>query len=106
MVKNLKRVLIVDDEETLTWSMSRSLSKDKDKYEVIVANKASSPPESYYTLAGPICETGDLLAEDRHLPQIVAGDLIAILDTGAYGFAMSSHLTSGFRQWSPARVLD
>ena len=38
MVKNLKRVLIVDDEETLTWSMARSLSKDKDKYEVIIAN--------------------------------------------------------------------
>lgn len=59
-------------------------------HEVIVANKASSPPEAYYTLAGPICEAGDLLAEDRHLPRIVAGDLIAILDAGAYGFAMSS----------------
>lgn len=32
------KVLIVDDEETLTWSMSKSLSKDKDKFEVIVAN--------------------------------------------------------------------
>ena len=38
MVKNLKKVLIVDDEETLTWSMSKSLSKDRDKYEVIIAN--------------------------------------------------------------------
>ena len=30
MAKNLKKVLIVDDEETLTWSMAKSLSKDKD----------------------------------------------------------------------------
>lgn len=38
MAKNLKKVLIVDDEETLTWSMSKSLAKDRDKYEVLVAN--------------------------------------------------------------------
>ena len=38
MAKSLKKVLIVDDEETLTWSMSKSLSKDKDKYEVTIAN--------------------------------------------------------------------
>ena len=35
---DIDKVLIVDDEETLTWSMSKSLSKDKDKFEVIVAN--------------------------------------------------------------------
>jgi DNA-binding response OmpR family regulator len=38
MAENLKKVLIVDDEETLTWSMARSLSKDKDNYEVLIAN--------------------------------------------------------------------
>ena len=38
MSKGLKKVLIVDDEETLTWSMAKSLSKDKDKYEVMIAN--------------------------------------------------------------------
>ena len=38
MAKSLKKVLIVDDEETLTWSMARSLSRDKDKYEVVIAN--------------------------------------------------------------------
>ena len=34
----IDKILIVDDEETLTWSMSKSLSKDKDKFEVIIAN--------------------------------------------------------------------
>ena len=38
MQRNLKKVLIVDDEETLTWSMAKSLSKDQDKFEVIIAN--------------------------------------------------------------------
>jgi diaminopimelate decarboxylase len=59
-------------------------------HEVIVANKADAPLTTEYTVTGPICETGDILAQDRKLPQIAAGDLIAVLDTGAYGFAMSS----------------
>jgi diaminopimelate decarboxylase len=59
-------------------------------HEVIVANKADAPLTTEYTVTGPICETGDILAPDRKLPQIAAGDLIAVLDTGAYGFAMSS----------------
>jgi diaminopimelate decarboxylase len=59
-------------------------------HEVIVANKADAPLTTEYTVTGPICETGDILAPDRKLPQVVAGDIIAVLDTGAYGFAMSS----------------
>ncbi|MBU4221504.1 MAG: diaminopimelate decarboxylase [Euryarchaeota archaeon] len=57
---------------------------------VVVANKASAKPEETYTIVGPICETGDILAEDRELPRVVKGDLIALLDAGAYGFSMSS----------------
>jgi diaminopimelate decarboxylase len=59
-------------------------------HQVVVANKADRLPAHRYAIAGPICETGDLLAEDRELPAIETGDLIAILDAGAYGFAMSS----------------
>ena len=59
-------------------------------HEVIVANKADAPLTTEYTVTGPICETGDILAMDRKLPLIAAGDLIAVLDAGAYGFAMSS----------------
>ncbi|MDD1671295.1 MAG: diaminopimelate decarboxylase, partial [Methanomicrobiales archaeon] len=57
---------------------------------VVVANKADRPPAHRYTIAGPICETGDLLAEDRDLPAVETGDLIAVLDAGAYGFSMAS----------------
>jgi diaminopimelate decarboxylase len=63
-------------------------------HEVILANKADAPLNSEYTVTGPICETGDILAPDRKLPILAAGDLIAVLDAGAYGFAMSSQYNS------------
>jgi diaminopimelate decarboxylase len=59
-------------------------------HHAVVANKAASPPEETYTIVGPICETGDVLAHDRKLPIVEKGDLIALLDAGAYGFSMSS----------------
>lgn len=63
-------------------------------HEVIVANKADAALTSEYTVTGPICETGDVLAVDRMLPVLAAGDIIAVLDTGAYGYAMSSQYNS------------
>ncbi|VVB92547.1 Diaminopimelate decarboxylase [uncultured archaeon] len=56
----------------------------------VVANKAASPSDDTYTIVGPICETGDIFAKDRELPHVEKGDLIALLDAGAYGFSMSS----------------
>ena len=62
--------------------------------EVIVANRADAPLTTEYTVTGPICETGDILAPDRKLPELAAGDIIAVLDAGAYGYAMSSQYNS------------
>ncbi|OFV66973.1 MAG: diaminopimelate decarboxylase [Candidatus Syntrophoarchaeum butanivorans] len=59
-------------------------------HRIVVANKMDLPPEETYTIVGPICESGDILGEDRRLPKIEKGDILAILDTGAYGFSMSS----------------
>lgn len=42
-------------------------------------------------VVGPICESGDFLAQDRELPQVKGGDLLAVLSAGAYGFVMSSN---------------
>ena len=63
-------------------------------HEVMVANKAEDEDTGVYTVTGPICETGDILAADRKLPTVVAGDIIAVLDAGAYGYAMSSQYNS------------
>jgi len=60
-------------------------------HEMVVANKMTQDPVKTYEIAGPICETGDVLARDRDLPLIEEGDIIAILDAGAYGFAMASN---------------
>ena len=59
-------------------------------HRVVVANRVDETPSETYTIVGPICETGDVLAYDRMLPEVRRGDYVAILDTGAYGFSMSS----------------
>ncbi|GBF57673.1 diaminopimelate decarboxylase [Candidatus Phycosocius bacilliformis] len=45
-------------------------------------------------VVGPVCETGDTFAEQRPMPAIGEGDLIAFMSTGAYGFAMASTYNS------------
>ncbi|MCM2344837.1 MAG: diaminopimelate decarboxylase [Alphaproteobacteria bacterium] len=50
---------------------------------------SAAPPEMY-DVVGPVCETGDTFARDRALPPLLAGDLLAIMNAGAYGFAMAS----------------
>lgn len=42
------------------------------------------------SITGNICESGDLLTKERPMPVIKAGDLVCVLDAGAYGFSMSS----------------
>lgn len=53
-------------------------------------------------VVGPVCETGDFFARDRKLPPLEPGDLIALLDAGAYGMAQSSNYNTRLR---PAEVL-
>ncbi|MBI4456992.1 MAG: diaminopimelate decarboxylase [Acidobacteria bacterium] len=45
-------------------------------------------------VVGPICETGDFFAQNRLLPPVKAGDLLAIRDVGAYGFSQASNYNS------------
>lgn len=45
-------------------------------------------------VVGPICESGDFLAQDRELPEVQPGDLLAVFTAGAYGFTMSSNYNS------------
>ncbi|HUL61458.1 MAG TPA: diaminopimelate decarboxylase [Methanocella sp.] len=59
-------------------------------HEAVVANKADDAAADTYTIVGPVCESGDILATDRRLPAVRKGDVVALLDAGAYGFCMSS----------------
>jgi diaminopimelate decarboxylase len=66
-----------------------------------LGNRALSASE-ITDVVGPICETGDFFARDRELPVMQEGDLLAILDTGAYGAVLASNYNTRGR---PAEVL-
>jgi len=71
-------------------------------HHVVAANHAAEPETETFTVVGPICETGDILAKDRRLPTLSRGDVLAFLDAGAYGFSMASQYNG---QPRPAEVL-
>ena len=68
---------------------------------ISVVGRATDAPTEPIVVAGPLCESGDVFTRDetellqpRALPRPVPGDLIAIRDAGAYGYAMSSNYNS------------
>jgi diaminopimelate decarboxylase len=66
----------------------------------VIHNPAAK--EAMVDIVGPVCETGDFFARDRTMPEVEEGDLVAVLDTGAYGMSLSSNYNSRLR---PAEVL-
>jgi diaminopimelate decarboxylase len=64
-----------------------------DAYHAIVPvdERRRAGAEEPVDVVGPICESGDFLARERRLPRAEEGDLLAVLSTGAYGFAMASN---------------
>jgi diaminopimelate decarboxylase len=71
-------------------------------YHEIVPVRPRAGKKRVVDVVGPICESGDFMAHDRELPPLEPGDLIAILDAGAYGMAQSSNYNTRPR---PAEVL-
>jgi len=60
-------------------------------YHEIVPVRRQSRETEITDVVGPICETGDFFARDRELPRVGEGDLLAILDAGAYGSVLGSN---------------
>jgi len=58
--------------------------------------------KNFYYVCGQICENSDIMASHVYLPEINEGDIIIILDVGAYGFSMSSNYNNRLR---PAEIL-
>lgn len=71
-------------------------------YHQIVPLKARKGKTVSSDVVGPICESGDVFCKDRPLPALKAGEKIAFLSAGAYGFVMSSNYNSRPR---PAEIL-
>ncbi len=74
----------------------------KSAYTIVNASRAKEPADFECTIAGRCCESGDRVAEDVSLARPERGDIIAVLTTGAYNFAMSSNYNRVLR---PALVI-
>ena len=61
-----------------------------DAWHEIIPVRQAAMTETY-DVAGPVCESADVLGTNRPLPRLEAGDLVAVLNAGAYGAAMSSN---------------
>lgn len=60
-------------------------------YTVLLANKANEKSDYECIIAGRCCESGDLLQENVKIPKADRGDILAVLTTGAYNYAMASN---------------
>ncbi len=68
----------------------------------VKAHRQTLNGQRRYHIVGPVCESADVLARDRALGELMSGDFLAILGTGAYGSTMSSNYNGRPR---PAEVL-
>jgi diaminopimelate decarboxylase len=71
-------------------------------HEIVPVTRRKGARKITADIVGPVCETGDFFARDRELPAVAPGDLLAILDAGAYGMSIASNYNSRPR---PAEVL-
>ncbi|SFS92141.1 diaminopimelate decarboxylase [Marininema halotolerans] len=60
-------------------------------YEAMLANRGAEPPTETVSIAGKLCESGDMLIWDATLPNVKDGDLLAVSCTGAYNYSMSNN---------------
>jgi len=71
-------------------------------HEIVPARAPESDGRETIDVVGPVCESGDFFAQDREMPPLAEGDLVAIMSAGAYGFVMASNYNS---RPLPAEVL-
>ena len=60
-------------------------------YRAVIANRMSEPLTEEVTVAGKHCESGDVLIKQATLPKTEPGDILVVLDTGAYNYSMASN---------------
>lgn len=60
-------------------------------HEILMANEPERPVEGEKTVVGLVCSSTDVIAEQRSLPSVEKGEILAIMNAGAYGFSMASH---------------
>src|SRR5205807_655974 len=63
-------------------------------HEIVPVEKTRNTRSRKIDIVGPICESGDFFARDRKVPELNEGELLAILDAGAYGMSLASNYNS------------
>ncbi len=105
----LTRVLVVKKNGAKTFVITDAGMNDLIRpalyhahHEIIPVRQPTRKSELIADIVGPVCESGDFFARDRNLPTVKSGDLVLILDAGAYGMTLTSNYNSRPR---PAEVL-
>ena len=104
----LARVLYVKRNGAKTFVVTNAAMNDLIRPALYQAHHEIVPVEprrgraAAVDIVGPVCETGDFFARDRKMKPLEPGDLVAVLDAGAYGMAQSSNYNTRPR---PAEVL-
>jgi diaminopimelate decarboxylase/aspartate kinase len=73
-------------------------------HEIVNLSRLDAAADMLYQVVGPICESGDVLGADRHLPRSEEGDVLLIAQAGAYGESMASHYN--LRPLAASAVID
>jgi diaminopimelate decarboxylase len=97
----LARVLVVKRNGNKTFVITDAGMNDlirpalyQAHHEILPVIQNSKAQPAVVDIVGPVCETGDFFARDREIPEVKEGDLVAILDAGAYGMSLSSNYNS------------
>jgi diaminopimelate decarboxylase len=67
------------------------------RQEALLANRASAKDTGKVTVAGKYCESGDILIKDIDMPDMKAGDILAVAGSGAYAVSLQSNYNASFR---------
>jgi diaminopimelate decarboxylase len=86
-IKNVRKYVSVDG--GMTDNPRYALYQSQ--YHAVIANRPDAKKTGKVTIAGKCCESGDILIKDITMPDIMVGDILAVLATGAYNYSMSSN---------------
>jgi len=105
----VSRVLVVKQNGTKTFVIVDAAMNDlirpalyQAHHEIVPVKQPRGAKSAAVDVVGPVCESGDFFARDRVMPAVKAGELIALLDAGAYAMSQSSNYNTRVR---PAEVL-
>ena len=105
----LSRVLVIKKNGAKTFIITDAAMNDLIRpalyhahHEIVPVRQPTGKATITADIVGPVCESGDFFARDRVIAPVKPGDLVALLDAGAYGMSLSSNYNSRPR---PAEVL-